>query len=169
MNLIHQENRCRAASAGFGVGSTTLPKSGKRRVWFIASGVDCGIAKLGGDFKQQGGFANLPRPREKLDSAWRGFSEAFQEEIPAWYVVIREFMHSRIIIQIYLKNVKELTGSTGSAHRTKKKTPATRLAGRSGSARDSTASAFRWTEGLNWKSQSRPRSHQPRSRHPPMP
>jgi hypothetical protein len=107
MNLIQQENRCRAASAGFGVGSTTLPKSGKRRVWFIASGVDCGIAKLGGDFKQQGGLANLPRPREKLDSAWRGFSEAFQEEIPTRYVVICEFMHSRIIIQIYLKNVKK--------------------------------------------------------------
>ncbi len=40
MNLIQQENRCRAASAGFGVGSTTLPKSGKRRVCFIASSVN---------------------------------------------------------------------------------------------------------------------------------
>jgi hypothetical protein len=108
MNLIQQQNRRRAASAGFGVGSTTLPKSGKRRVWFIASGVDCGIAKLGGDFKQQRGLANLPRPREKLDSAWRGFSEAFQEEIPARYIVICEFRHNRIIIQIYLKNVKKL-------------------------------------------------------------
>jgi hypothetical protein len=107
MNLIQQENRCRAVSAGFGVGSTTLPKSGKRRVWFIASGVDCGIAKLGGDFKQQRGFANLPRPREKLDSAWRGFSEAFQEEIPTRYIVICEFRHSRIIIQIYLMDVKK--------------------------------------------------------------
>jgi len=36
--------------------------------------VDCGIAKLGGDFKEQGGLANLPRPCEKLDSAWCGFS-----------------------------------------------------------------------------------------------
>jgi len=111
MNLIQQENRCRAASAGFGVGSTTLPKSGKRRIWFIASGVDCGIAKLGGDFKQQRGLANLPRPRKKLDSAWRGFPEAFQEEIPTRYVVIYEFMHSRIIIQVYLKNVKKLTAA----------------------------------------------------------
>jgi hypothetical protein len=107
MNLIQQEKCCRAASAGFGVGSTTLPKSGKRRVWLITGGVDCGIAKLGGDFKQQRGLANLPRPREKLDSAWRGFSEAFQEEIPTWYIVICEFRHSRIIIQIYLMNVKK--------------------------------------------------------------
>jgi hypothetical protein len=79
MNLIQQENRCRAASAGFGLSPTTLPKSGKRRVWFIPSSVNCGITKLGGDFKEQGGLANLPRPREKLDSAWCGFLEAFQE------------------------------------------------------------------------------------------
>src|SRR5258708_39977014 len=109
MNLIQQENRCRAVSADVGVVSTALPKSGKRRVWFIASGVDCGIAKLGGDFKQQRGRANLPRPCEKLDSAWRGFSEAFQEEIPTRYVVICEFRHSRIISPVYLMNVKKLT------------------------------------------------------------
>lgn len=124
MNLIQQENRCRAASAGFGVGSTALPKSGKRRVRFIASGVDCGIAKLGGDFKQQRGLANLPRPREKLDSAWRGFSEAFQEEIPTRYVVICEYMYTRIVIQIYLKNVKKLTAARAAAvTRPRKKTP----------------------------------------------
>jgi hypothetical protein len=81
MNLIQQENRCRAASAGFGVGSTMLPKSGKRRVWFIPSSVDCGIAKLGGDFKEQRGLANLPRPCEKLDSAWCGFSEPFRSSL----------------------------------------------------------------------------------------
>src|SRR5258708_15857179 len=121
MNLIQQENRCRAVSADLGVGWTTLPKCGKGRVWFIASGVDCGIAKLGGDFKQQRGLANLPRPCEKLDSAWRGFSEAFQEEIPTRYVVICEFMHSRIIIQIYLRNVKKLTAAPVT--RPRKKTP----------------------------------------------
>jgi hypothetical protein len=109
MNLIQQENRCSAASAGFGVGSTTLPKSGKRRVWFIRSSVDGGIAKLGGDFKEQRGLANLPRPCEKLDSAWCGFSEAFQEEVPTRCVVACEFRHSRIIIQIYLMNFKKLT------------------------------------------------------------
>jgi hypothetical protein len=117
MNLIQQENRCRAASAGFGVGSTTLPKSGKRRVWFIASSVDCGLAKLGGDFKEQRGLANLPRPCEKLDSAWCGFSEAFQEEVPTRCVVTCEFRHSRIIIQIYLMNVKKRK----AAHVTPKK------------------------------------------------
>jgi hypothetical protein len=107
MNLIQQENRCSAASAGFGVGSTTLPKSGKRRVWFIRSSVDGGIAKLGGDFKEQRGLANLSRPCKKLDSAWCRFSEAFQQEVPTRCVVTREFRHSRIIIQIYLMNVKK--------------------------------------------------------------
>ncbi len=109
MNLIQQEDRCRAASAGFGVGSTTLPKSGKCRVWFIPSSVDCGLAKRGGDLKEQGGLANLPRPCEKLDSAWCGFSEAFQEQVPTRYVVVCEFRHSRIISQVYLMNVKKLT------------------------------------------------------------
>ncbi len=117
MNFIQQEYRCRAASAGFGVGSTTLPKSGKRRVWFIASSVDCGLAKLGGDFKEQRGLANLPRPCEELDSAWCGFSEAFQEEVPTRCVVTCEFRHSRIIIQIYLMNVKKRK----AAHVTPKK------------------------------------------------
>jgi len=101
----------------FGVGSTTLPKSGKRGVWFIPISVDCGIAKLGGDFKEQRGLANLPRPCEKLDSAWCGFSEAFQEEVPTRCVVTCEFRHSRIIIQIYLMNVKKRK----AAHVTPKK------------------------------------------------
>jgi hypothetical protein len=111
MNLIQQENRCRAASAGFGVSPTTLPKSGKRRVWFVPSSVNCGITKLGGDFKEQRGLANLPRPREKLDSAWCRFLETSQEEAPTRCVVICEFNHSRIIIHIYLMNVKGLTAA----------------------------------------------------------
>jgi hypothetical protein len=90
------------AGASLGVGATTLPKSGKCRVWFVPGGVDCGITKPGGDFKEQRGFANLPRPREKLDSAWCGFLEALQEEVPIWSVVTREFRHTRIIIKIYL-------------------------------------------------------------------
>jgi hypothetical protein len=106
MNLVKQENRCRA---GFGVGPTTLPESGRRRVWFISSSVDCGIAKLGGDFKEQCGLANLAGPREKLDSAWCAFSEAFQEEVPTRQVVAYGLRHSRIIIQVYLMKEVKLT------------------------------------------------------------
>jgi len=51
-------------------------------------------------------FANLPRPREKLDSAWCGLLEAFQE-VPTWNVVTYEFKHTRIIIKIYLMNVRQ--------------------------------------------------------------
>jgi hypothetical protein len=111
VNLIQQENRCRAASAGFGVSPTTLPKSGKRRVWFVPGSVDCGITKPGSDFKEQRGLANLPRPREKLDSAWCGFLEAFQEEVPTRSVVTGEFRHTRIIIKLCLMIVKRLTAA----------------------------------------------------------
>ena len=62
MNLIQEQNRCPVVSACFGVGPMALPKSGKRRVWFISRSVDGRIAKLGGDFKKQRGLANLPRP-----------------------------------------------------------------------------------------------------------
>jgi hypothetical protein len=84
MNLIQQENRCPAVSARLSIGPMAVPKPGKRRVWFVSRSVDGRIAKLRGDFKEQRGLAYLPRPCEKLNSAWRGFSEPFQKEVPTW-------------------------------------------------------------------------------------
>src|SRR6266699_1634204 len=116
VNLIQQENHCPAVSACFGVGPTTLPKSGKRRVWFVSRRVDCGIAKLGGNFKEQRGLANLARPCEKLDSAGCRFSESFQEEVPTRRVIPSECRHTRIIIRLYLMNVKRLSRALATTH-----------------------------------------------------
>jgi len=89
MDFIEEQDSLSESRSVLSFGPATLPEAGKRSVGLVPGGVDSSLAKLSRDLEEQGCLADLPRTREKLDAARRGFLESFTESPAALYIVAR--------------------------------------------------------------------------------
>jgi hypothetical protein len=79
-----------------------LPEAGERRLGRIGRGIESRLAGLVRDLEQEGGLANLPRPREQLDATRRRLGESTAKLLSARAIVEPEGLpsHTRIIIRL---------------------------------------------------------------------
>jgi hypothetical protein len=89
MDFIEKQDGPSASRPVLRFGPAAFPEAGKRSVGLVPGGVDSSLAKPFRDLEQQGCLADLPRTREKLDTARRWFLESFKESLAALCIVAR--------------------------------------------------------------------------------